>query len=307
MPNSTLIVATDTEFLEIYHIPIQPVPRGAKFAARKLIQCNVGIGWVAVVGSWQPARQSEEITIVVSESHTRATMIKWRRWLWALAIGAMIPVAGLSGFFLGRRYEAAESTTLPVLGRAPVYRMVNQLGEAVPSSSFRGKVQVVTFLFPYCTTLCPLVAAHLANLENLGLRPEGLEDKVEIVSFDLDPAHTRPDQMRAFLSQYGWNPEDLHWQYLTGSPPNVRRVVQNGFGVWYKRVSLASEARDSIGTPVEQPEVANKLADNAHADYDIVHNDVLEIVDQQGRLRKIYDNADTVGWMDLLSVIQSLI
>jgi hypothetical protein len=84
-------------------------------------------------------------------------------------------------------------------------------------------------------------------------------------------------------------------------------VVQNGFGVWYKRISLASEARDNIGTPVEQPEVANKLADNAHADYDIVHNNILEIVDQQGRLRKIYDNADTVGWVDLLSVIQSLI
>jgi cytochrome oxidase Cu insertion factor (SCO1/SenC/PrrC family) len=249
----------------------------------------------------------KELTILVGESHTGARLVKWRRLLWALAIGAMIPIAGLDGFFLGQRREAIGNTTLPVLGRAPDYRMTNQLGETVLSSNLRGKIQLVTFLFPYCTTLCPLITAHLVNLENLGLRANGIEDKVEIVSFDVDPSHTGPLQMRAFLSQYGWNPQDPHWQYLTGPPADVRRVVQNGFGVWYKRVGLASEAQAIGSAPVEQPEVVNKLAEQAHVDYDIVHNNVLEIVDQQGRLRKIYDNADTVSWTDLLNIVQSLI
>lgn len=244
---------------------------------------------------------------MVSESRPGARLMKWRRWLWALAIGAVIPIAGVDGFLLGQRHEAREETILPVLGRAPDYRMTNQLGETVPSSSLRGKIQLVTFLFPYCTTLCPLIAAHLVNLENLGLRPNDIEDKVEIVSFDVDPAHTGPLQMRAFLRQYGWNPADPHWQYLTGSLADVHHVVQDGFGVWYKRISLASEARNNTSAPVEQPEVVNKLADEAHVDYDIVHNNVLEIVDQQGRLRKIYDSADTVSWTDLLSIIQALI
>jgi protein SCO1 len=242
---------------------------------------------------------------VVTEART--SLIKWRRWLSALMIGAMIPIAGIYGFFLGQQHEARAKTILPVLGTAPEYQMTNQLGEVVSSSSLRGKVQLVTFLFPYCTTLCPLIAAHMANLENLGLRPDGVEDKVEILSFDLDPVHTGPQQMRAFLSQYGWNPEDLHWQYLTGPPGEVSRVVKDGFGVWYRRVSLASETRNGSGPSVEQPEVVNKLADRAHADYDIVHNDVLEIVDQQGRIRKIYDNADTVSWTDLLTTIQALV
>jgi protein SCO1 len=243
---------------------------------------------------------------VVTE--TRTTLITWRRLLWALMIGAMIPIAGIDGFFLGQRHEAKAKLILPVLGTAPEYQMINQLGEVLPSSSLRGKVQLVTFLFPYCTTLCPLIAAHLANLENLGLRPNRMEDKVEILSFNVDPAHTGPPEMSAFLSQYGWNPKDLHWQFLTGPPGEVRRVVKDGFGVWYGRVSLASETTiDGPVSSVEQPEVVNKLADRAHADYDIVHNDVLEIVDQQGRIRKIYDNADTVSWTDLLTTIQSLV
>jgi protein SCO1 len=243
---------------------------------------------------------------MVTESRFRTALMKFRWWLWTLVIGAMIPIAGIDGFFLGQRHEAAKRTVLPVLGTAPAYQMTNQLGEMVPSSSLRGKVQIVTFLFPYCTTLCPLIAAHLVNLENLGLRPAGIKDKVEIVSFNLDPTHTGPPEMRAFLRQYGWKPEDLHWQYLTGSPEEVDRVVKNDFSVWYERVSLASETQDSASAPVE-PEVVNKLADNAHADYDIVHNDVLEIVDQQGRIRKIYDSAQTVSWTELLTIVQSLV
>lgn len=235
-----------------------------------------------------------------------ARLKAFRRRLWMLTLAVLIPVVGFGGYVLGRRDQVAAEAKLPVLGAAPAYAMTNQLGQKVASSSLRGKIRIVTFLFPYCTTLCPLIAAHLANLETLGLRPAGIADKVEIVSFNVDPANTGPSQMRDFLRQYGWNPEDPHWQYLTGTPAEVRRVVQNGFGVWYKRVPLDSEGQGGADA-VEQPEVKNPLADNAHVDYDVVHNDVLEVVDRNGRIRKIYNDADTVDWADLLRVVESLV
>jgi protein SCO1/2 len=241
-------------------------------------------------------------------SRTRAPVTAWRRRLWLLLAALLVPVVGLAGFILGARHEALRAATLPVLATAPRYTMTNQLGEQVSSQGFAGKVQLVTFLFPYCTTLCPLIAAHLANLETLGLRPAGLVDKVAVVSFDVDPKGTGPKQMRAFLRQYGWNPQDTHWQYLVGTPAQTRRVVSNGFSVWYQRVSLTAEDEGATGTPaMVQPEVVNRLVEQSHADYDIVHNDVLELVDQQGRIRKIYDNADAVSWQDLLAAVQSLL
>jgi protein SCO1 len=186
--------------------------------------------------------------------------------------------------------------------------MVNQLGDKVSSRALLGKVQVVTFLFPYCTTMCPLIAAHLTNFENEALRPSGLADKVVIVSFDLDPENTGPQQMRSFLTQYGWNPRDTHWEYLVGTPDDMRRVVSRGFGVWYKRVSLVSEAADNPNhAGIVQPAVENRLATQSHADYDIVHDDVLEVVDQHGRIRRVFDNADTVSSQQLLAVIRALI
>jgi len=228
-------------------------------------------------------------------------------WFVLAASALALPAVAGAGFLLGQRSETAREATLPVIGAAPSYTLTNQLGEQISSSRFLGKVRLVTFLFPYCTTLCPLIAAHLTNLEDQGLRPAGLADKVAIVSFNVDPEDTGPRQMREFLQQYGWDPQDLHWQYLVGSPAEVHRVVTGGFSVWYKRVSLASKAQQPSVLPMIQPDVENKLADSAHVDYDIVHNDVLEIVDQQGRIRKIYDDADTVDWQTLLLQVEALV
>jgi protein SCO1/2 len=240
------------------------------------------------------------------ETRPRRAAIAWLRRLRVLALAAAIPVAGLFGLALGE-HRLAAPPALPVLRTAPRYTLTNQFGRPVSSDSFRSKVQIVSFLFPYCTTMCPLIAAHLANFENLGARPAGIADKVAIVSFNLDPAGTGPAQMRAFLKQYGWNPGDRNWQYLTGSPAAIRRVVRNGFGVAYQRVSLSSEARGGGVLPVVQLEVINKIAEEAHPNYDIVHDDVIEIVDQKGRIRKIFENADTVGWARLLNVVQNLL
>jgi protein SCO1/2 len=232
----------------------------------------------------------------------------WLRRLRFAVFAAAIPLAGLCGFVVGAGRQA--NPVLPVLRAAPSYRLTNQLGQRVSSQSFRGKVQIVSFLFPYCTTMCPLIAAHLANFENLGARPAGIADKVAIVAFNIDPAGTGPAQMRAFLKQYGWSPDDLHWQYLTGSPGAIRRVVRGGFDVAYERVPDKPENAGKAaggGLPVVQPEVVNPLAEQAHADYDIVHNDVIEIVDQEGRIRKIFDDADTVDWPRLMGVVQDLL
>lgn len=246
---------------------------------------------------------------MIAASQPRQSLRRdWRSGLLFVAFAALLALAGVGGFLLGVEYQPPRQASLPILGTTPDYVMTNQLGEKVSAASLRGKVQLVTFLFPYCTTLCPLIAAHLADLEKLGLAPAGIADKVAIVSFDVDPANTGPAQMRAFLRQYGWDPHDRHWQYLVAPPAEMRRVVSQGFSVWYKRVSLADEAKSGSSEPAaSQPEVVNPLAAQSHADYDVVHNDRLELVDAQGRIRRIYDAADTVGWQDLLAQIQQLL
>jgi len=173
-------------------------------------------------------------------------------------------------------------------GRAPSYTLVDQNGRRFSSAQLDGKVQVVSYLFPYCTSYCPLTARVMKQAEDQ-LRAAGLMDKVAFVAFNVDPENTGPVQERSFLREYGISPADPAWHFLSGRPATVRHVVHDGFHIYYQKVSLASERREErrekrAGTYHAQPETANPLASRAGVNYDVVHNDSIEIVGRTGRI-----------------------
>jgi cytochrome oxidase Cu insertion factor (SCO1/SenC/PrrC family) len=233
-------------------------------------------------------------------------------WLRAVRYGALGAALLLSGFVAGVFVERARSgpPSLADLGPAPAYTLTNQMGQKVSSKRFAGKVQVVTFLFPYCTTYCPLIAAHLMGFERLMvLAQTGLQDKVEIVSFNVAPDAAKPKAMREFLHQYGWNPKDPHWQFLTGSKAQIRKVVTGGYHVAFRRIAGGDSDADAGPAQTPQLTVSNPLAAKAKPGFDISHNDAIEIVDGKGRIRKIYDDADVVPnqqlWNDVSRLLKS--
>jgi protein SCO1 len=238
-----------------------------------------------------------------------------RRWpapLWVGAAVLCIVAGGVIGWAVGHEVASPRSAP-PVIFPAPRFSgLLNQDGAKVSSADFRGKVQVVTFLFPYCNTFCPIIAAHLVGFENM-LAKTALADQVEIVAFNVDPAGTGPKQMSAFLRQYGWNPKDPRWQYLTGAPAEIRKVVTGGYHVAYEKVvdSGSGSGQPSAALAVAgsdpQPIVANPLADKANVNYDITHEDTLMIVDTKGRVRAIYSQADAVGKIALLDEIRAVL
>jgi cytochrome oxidase Cu insertion factor (SCO1/SenC/PrrC family) len=220
-----------------------------------------------------------------------------------LMIAGFMLIAGVLGWLLHGTYapapaQPATTAKLPSLGKAPSYRLTNQVGREVSSKQFRGKVRLVTYLFPYCDEYCPLIAAHLAEFHNI-IADTRFADKVQFVAFNVGPKDTGPKQMRIFLQQYGWQPKDSAMQFLTGTPKQVRRVVTGGFHIAYQRVSEDSGDEGTI-------EVKNALAERVKPGYDISHNDALEVVDPQGRIRKIYSAADRVTNQQLLDVVSAL-
>lgn len=233
------------------------------------------------------------------------------RWLRNLRYGTVAGLLLLSGFvagvFVGHR--GSEPYALPDLGPAPAYRLTNQLGQTITSTRFAGKVRVVTFLFPYCTTYCPLITAHLIGLEHL-LAESGKENAVEIVAFNVAPGAVGPKEMSEYLSQYGWNPTDPHWQFLTGTPAEIRRVVTGGYHVEYRKVADTGGDSEVVTSPGQEPQltVANPLAERVKPNFDILHNDAIMIVDSRGRIRKIYTDADSVSaqqlWKDLAPLLE---
>jgi protein SCO1/2 len=97
--------------------------------------------------------------------------------------------------------ELQNKESLPILGHAPEYTLINQLGHKVSSKSYNGKARVVTFLFPYCNGYCPLIAHNFVSLERV-LKTAGIADRVQLIAFNVDPENTGPAQMKTFQMQY---------------------------------------------------------------------------------------------------------
>jgi cytochrome oxidase Cu insertion factor (SCO1/SenC/PrrC family) len=234
-----------------------------------------------------------------------------------VAIAAGFFAAGLAARASG---PSGSATSAPeIYGYAPSYQLIDQNGQRVSSRQFAGKVQVVSFLFPYCTSYCPLIARTTAELaDSVAAGP--LRDKVQLVTFNVDPGGAGPVVLRKYIAQYGGHPSDPVWRYLTGSPTQIRQVITGGFHLYYNRVSLRYEqkqlaeqerhaARRAITQASPQPYTPsphepNPLATQAHVNYDVTHNDYVEVVNQRGEIVAVFDQASTLTAGQLLTAIR---
>jgi cytochrome oxidase Cu insertion factor (SCO1/SenC/PrrC family) len=206
----------------------------------------------------------------------------------------------------GTPHRAATSTGSPA---APSYVLTDQHGRRVDSAAFRGKVQVVSFLFPFCTTYCPATARAMTQLQH-DLAHTPLAPKVQVVVFNVDPTGASRSQLRQFWHEFGGDPADPSTSLLTGSPAATHHVVTDGFHVYYQKVTEAQQEAAAArakaeGTYHPQPEVRSTVAAKAHVDYDIVHNDVIEIVGPSGRIRQVLDGGFNLGRQELLQAVRA--
>jgi cytochrome oxidase Cu insertion factor (SCO1/SenC/PrrC family) len=216
------------------------------------------------------------------------------RWQIVLAGIAGLTVAAFIGVVAWGTGPAPSSTSrvsASDYGTAPTYTLTDQNGRTFNSTTVLGKVQVVSYLFPYCTSFCPLLLGSLVQAQK-ELTQSGLRGRVAFVAFNVDPERAGPDVMSAFLRQERVDPVDPAWHFLTGPPAAVSEVIRGGFHVFYQKVSIADEEKTeaeekAAGTFTPQPTAPNALANTAGIDYDVVHNDVVEIVDQHGVIRTI--------------------
>jgi cytochrome oxidase Cu insertion factor (SCO1/SenC/PrrC family) len=106
----------------------------------------------------------------------------------------------------------------PLSAVAPGFTLTDQFGKRVSLRSFRGKVVVVSFNDPECTTICPLTTTALLHAKKL-LGPAA--SQVELVGIGANPEATQVKWVRDYSRAHGM----LHkWRFLTGSLPELRRV-----------------------------------------------------------------------------------
>jgi cytochrome oxidase Cu insertion factor (SCO1/SenC/PrrC family) len=143
----------------------------------------------------------------------------------ALALGACIGVV----ISVARSSSTSPSTPVsamnpnldqgaPLSAMAPGFTLTDQFGKPVALSSLRGKVVVLSFNDPECTTICPLTTTALLQAKKL-LGPAA--SQVELLGIGANPDSTEVKWVRAYSRAHGM----LHkWRFLTGSLGELKRV-----------------------------------------------------------------------------------
>lgn len=174
---------------------------------------------------------------------------------------------------------AKAPTELTDLGVVPPFSLLDQDGRPVTDQSMRGQVWAANFLFTSCPTECPPLAQATRRLQDL-LGAEAPRRKLAIVSISVDPMTDTPEVLREFGKKYGADHQT--WRMLTGEYEAMERLVVQGFMQPIAR-------RDRVtGTPSEHTATA------APTPLDTAHSLRFVLVDQQGRLRGLYDR-DAAG------------
>jgi cytochrome oxidase Cu insertion factor (SCO1/SenC/PrrC family) len=116
--------------------------------------------------------------------------------------------------------QAIDGNSAPLNFAAPAFTLTDQDGRQVTLASLRGKVVLLTFLDPVCTSDCPLIAQEFRQADQvLGARSRG----VELVAIVANPLYRSTAYTRAFDSQE--NMTGLpNWLFLTGSIAQLQQA-----------------------------------------------------------------------------------
>jgi cytochrome oxidase Cu insertion factor (SCO1/SenC/PrrC family) len=135
---------------------------------------------------------------------------------------------------------------------APDIKLVNQFGQPMSLSQFRGRVVILAFSDSECTTVCPLTTQSMVLAKEL-LGKAG--ESVQLLGVDANPDATKVSDVMAYSRAHDMVNQ---WDFLTGSTAQLKAVWK----------SYNIEVQIEAGQ--------------------IDHTPALYVINQQGILEKLY-------------------
>jgi cytochrome oxidase Cu insertion factor (SCO1/SenC/PrrC family) len=233
-------------------------------------------GYLALASASAPDQAA-----AVEPAATARTEVNWRdrirvamtpQTLASTGIGSVAAVGAIGVMLLGAAPMAAaqanpvadtilaqaiDGDSAPLNYQAPAFSLTDQYGRPVTLASLHGKVVLLTFLDPVCTSDCPLEAQEFREAGQL----LGTNDRqVELVAIVANPVDYQVGYTRAFDQAEGLAGV-RNWLYLTGDLAQLKQVWAH-----YGIAARVEPAGAMIG-----------------------HSEVAFAIDQHGRVRQELD------------------
>ena len=185
--------------------------------------------------------------------------------------------------------KTSEIAELPILGERYVddnqdtvyhsiadFAFVNQVGDTIRKEDMAGKIYVADFFFTSCPTICPVMKKEMLRVYE---QFKG-EPNFRILSHSIDPTHDTQAVLKDYAEKLGV-PDAATWNFLTGDQEKIFEIGQTSY-------------------------LTTTMADDMEPG-GFLHSGAFLLVDQQGRIRGVYDGTKTEQVDRLLADIPKLL
>jgi len=185
--------------------------------------------------------------------------------------------------------KTSEVAELPILGERYVddnqdtvyhsiadFAFINQVGDTIRKEDMAGKIYVADFFFTTCPTICPVMKKEMLRVYE---QFKG-EPNFRILSHSIDPTHDTQAVLKDYAEKLGV-PDATTWNFLTGDQEKIFEIGQTSY-------------------------LTTTMADNMEPG-GFLHSGAFLLVDQQGRIRGVYDGTKTDQVDRLLADIPKLL
>jgi protein SCO1 len=131
-----------------------------------------------------------------------------------------------------------------------------------------GRVTIASFIYTRCTSVCLAMGSNLQQLQ------QALDPEIKLLSISFDPAHDDVEQLRRHAAL--WRADPRHWRMA--SVPDAAQL-QRLLKAW--QVVVIADGRGGYE-----------------------HNAALLVIDEHGRLVRVFDGADVAGALDFARALQ---
>ena len=154
------------------------------------------------------------------------------------------------------------------------FNLINQNGKVITQKDYDNKIYVADFFFTRCTTICPIMSTHMADLQ----KEFKNDDDIKFLSMSVTPVIDSVSVLKAYAETKG--AIDTKWNLTTGDKKHIYQLARKSF------MAVLDEGDGGI--------------------QDFIHTEQFILVDKKKQIRGFYDGTSSEDIQRLIDDIKLL-
>ena len=154
------------------------------------------------------------------------------------------------------------------------FNLINQNGKVITQKDYDNKIYVADFFFTRCTTICPIMSTHMADLQ----KEFKNNDDIKFLSMSVTPVMDSVSVLKAYAKTKG--AIDTKWNLTTGDKKHIYQLARKSF------MAVLDEGDGGI--------------------QDFIHTEQFILVDKKKQIRGFYDGTSSEDIQRLIDDIKLL-